>query len=52
MARQWQELRRYGILFLLFLIFPFGSGPSPLSIVTSPIINGILSILFPHGGIL
>lgn len=48
-AQQWQELRRYGIIFLLLLIFPFGNGPSPISLITTPITTFILSILLPLG---
>jgi Zn-dependent protease len=50
-AQQWHELQRYGILFLLFLIFPFGNGPSPISLLTTPVTSFILSILLPSGGI-
>jgi Zn-dependent protease len=46
-AEQWQELRRYGILFLLLLLFPFGSGPAPISLITTPITSFILSLLLP-----
>lgn len=42
-----QFLRRYGTLILLFLIFPFVGGASPLFTVLSPIINFILSLLLP-----
>lgn len=48
-ARQWYELEPYGMIFLLFLIFPvFGS--SPVSNLISPIINVILSLLLPIRG--
>lgn len=48
-ARQWYELEPYGMIFLLFLIFPvFGS--SPVSNFISPIINVILSLLLPVRG--
>jgi Zn-dependent protease len=40
-------LRRYGMLILFALIFPWGSGQSPLFTVLSPIIDFILSILLP-----
>jgi len=46
-AQQWQELRRYGILFLLLLVFPFGRGPAPITLITTPITTFILSILLP-----
>lgn len=45
-ARQWYELESYGMIFLLFLIFPiFGS--SPIHQFISPIINFFLSLLLP-----
>jgi len=46
-AIQWQQLKPYGILFLLFLVFPIFGGVSPLSQVMSPITSFILSLLFP-----
>lgn len=43
---QWMELERYGIIFLIILIFPlFGS--SPISNIISPIVGGIMSVLVP-----
>lgn len=48
-AQQWQELRRYGIIFLLLLVFPFGNGPSPISLIVTPVTTFILSILLPLG---
>jgi len=46
-ARQWKELEGYGILFLLFLVFPILGKVSPISRLISPIINGIIGILLP-----
>lgn len=46
-ARQWYELEPYGMIFLIFLIFPIFGRVSPISQVISPIINVILSILLP-----
>lgn len=40
-------LRRYGILILFALIFPWGQGQSPLFTVLSPLIDFILRILLP-----
>ena len=40
-------LRRYGILILLFLIFPTFQGGSPISYFLSPIINFLTNILLP-----
>lgn len=47
-ARSWYQLERYGIIFLLFLIFPIFGGSSPLHTLISPPINFLLSILLPH----
>ncbi len=46
LALQWEELESYGLLFLLFLIFPFGGRPL-ISTILFPIINIIFSILLP-----
>lgn len=49
----WMDLSRYGIIFLIFLIFPF-FGNSPLNALISPIIHTIVSFLIPvtAGGII
>jgi Zn-dependent protease len=44
-ARQWHELEGYGMIFLLFLVFPIFGGVSPISRVISPVIDGILALL-------
>ena len=45
-ARQWYELESYGMIFLIFMIFPiFGS--SPIQTLISPPINLLLSLLLP-----
>ncbi len=49
-ARQWQELESYGMIFLLFLVFPVFGGASPISRVISPVINFVLSLLLPGVG--
>lgn len=46
-ASQWYELEPYGMIFLIFLIFPIFGGTSPIGTIISPIINAILSILLP-----
>ena len=46
-AQQWDELEPYGMIFLIFLIFPIFGGSSPISSIITPIINVILSILLP-----
>ncbi len=51
-SRQWQELEPYGMLFLLFLIFPFFGGTSPISTLISPVINFVLALLLPTAPLL
>lgn len=46
-ARQWHELEGYGMIFLLFLVFPIFGGISPISRFISPIIDFFLSFLLP-----
>lgn len=48
----WMDLERYGIIFLILLIFPF-FGTSPVIVIISPIIRFFLSFLVPGqaGGI-
>jgi Zn-dependent protease len=46
-AKQWKELEPYGMIFLLFLVFPIFGGVSQISRFISPIIGFILSILLP-----
>ena len=46
-ASQWYELEPYGMIFLIFLIFPIFGGTSPISNIISPIINAIVTILLP-----
>ena len=40
-------LRKYGMIILLFLIFPTFGGTSPIMMVLSPALNFILGILLP-----
>ncbi|KKS95420.1 MAG: peptidase M50 [Candidatus Gottesmanbacteria bacterium GW2011_GWA2_43_14] len=49
----WLELERYGIIFLIMLIFPF-FGSSPVSAIISPVMKFFLSLLIPGslGGII
>lgn len=51
-AREWYQLEPYGLIFLLFLIFPFFGGVSPISQLISPVINFILSLLLPAPSII
>ncbi len=44
----WMELERYGIFFLIILLFPiFGS--SPIASILNPIVSFILNLLLPGG---
>jgi len=45
-------LGRYGMIILFLLIFPTFGGASPVSLVISPIINFLLSILTPASSII
>ncbi len=44
----WMSLEKYGMILLLFLIFPI-FGAAPVSQIVSPIVNFILSFLLPTG---
>lgn len=48
-AKEWLALERFGIIFLLVLIFPFGSS-SMLQFIMHPILNIIYSLLIPLTG--
>lgn len=50
-ARQWYELERYGMIFLLFLIFPVFGGVSPIQQLISPVIGSVLGVLLPGWGV-
>lgn len=49
-ARQWYELESYGMIFLLFLVFPLFGSVAPISQLISPVINLLLGILLPSVG--
>lgn len=51
-ARQWAELERYGMIFLIFLILPIGGGASPISKIISPVINFFLTLLLPIASVI
>lgn len=51
-ARQWAELERYGMIFLILLILPLGGGASPISQLISPIINVLLGFFLPTVGVI
>lgn len=46
-ARQWAELEGYGMIFLIFLVFPILGGTAPINVIISPVINFIVKILLP-----
>lgn len=45
-SREWNQLRRYGMIFLLLLIFPF-AGQSMLHTIMDPILSFIYNLLIP-----
>ncbi len=49
-AEQWYELEPYGIIFLIFLIFPFFGGVAPISHFMTPLVNFFLSLFLPGAG--
>lgn len=46
-AREWNQLERYGMIFLIFLIFPILGSTPPIQHIISPIINFFLGIFLP-----
>ncbi|MDO9028769.1 MAG: site-2 protease family protein [Candidatus Roizmanbacteria bacterium] len=52
-AREWNQLQKYGMIFLILLIFPI-AGSSMLSNILLPIVDFISNLLinFPKGGII
>ncbi len=46
-ARQWYELEPYGMIFLIFLIFPIFGNVAPIHNLISPVIDFILTVLLP-----
>lgn len=49
-ARQWNELEPYGMIFLIFMIFPFFGTVAPINQLINPAINAILQLLLPTLG--
>lgn len=47
-AREWKQLQRYGMLFLLLLIFPIG-GKSMLDGILMPVVGFLFNLLIPGG---
>ncbi len=48
-AKEWYQLERYGMIFLLMLIFPLGRS-SMLDLIIRPVISFFLAFLIPIGG--
>lgn len=46
-ARQWYELEKYGMLFLIILLLPLAGGVSPISQLIGPPIQLLLHIFLP-----
>lgn len=46
----WVQMERFGIFFLLFLIFPLFGGQSIISLILGPVITSILKVLYLSGG--
>lgn len=46
-ASQWYSMERYGVIFLLFFIFPLTGGKSMLDIFMSPVIRAVVGFLTP-----
>ena len=46
-AHEWHELERYGIIFLIFLLFPFFGGIAPIQKIISPVITFFVRLLLP-----
>lgn len=46
-AAQWYSLEKYGIIFLLFFIFPLSGGKSMIDIFISPVVKTIVGLLTP-----
>ncbi len=45
-AREWYKLERYGLIFLLMLIIPFG-GKTMLSTILGPVLNFLYALFIP-----
>jgi Zn-dependent protease len=46
-AHEWHGLERYGMFFLIFLLFPIFGGTAPIARIISPVINFFLNIFLP-----
>ncbi len=48
-AKEWYQLERYGMIFLLMLIFPLGKS-SMLDVIIRPAISFFMNLFIPHSG--
>ena len=46
-AKEWHELERYGMIFLILLLLPIFGGTAPIERIISPIINFFFTIFLP-----
>lgn len=46
-AREWYQLEKFGFLFLIMLIIPFGENGALLSTIISPVLNFLYGIAIP-----
>ena len=49
-AREWYQLEKYGFIFLLMLIFPFGRA-SMLDMIIRPLVSFLINLLVPAQGV-
>ncbi|MFA6016809.1 MAG: site-2 protease family protein [Patescibacteria group bacterium] len=48
-AREWYSLQRYGMIFLILLIFPIFGGRSMLDSILTPAVSFLFNLLVPGG---
>ena len=48
-AHEWKGLQRYGMIFLILLIFPLFGGHSMLGNILTPAVNFLFNLLVPGG---
>ena len=48
-AQEWKQLQRFGMIFLIALIFPFFGGQSMLDSILTPAVAFIFNLLVPGG---
>lgn len=46
--QEWIQLKRYGMIFLLILIFPIFGGSSMISFIMNPVVSFIYKLLIPY----